>query len=562
MSIPLSLVAHLYTDGEFPDGDSTELDSLSIDFVDPLTDLGTGTVVLKADDPLVTTNAIQPEDFIVISVVDSLGVTTPAVVMIFDEDELLAISSDEEHGEVATITGPLLLGTWKDGLVQPPGGTGRFPMVEDLVYDYSHLNYDESLSVEPWVFATDIMTVLDAQTDPPVTGGGGLWALPWADDMPGAVSIVGPTGATGSTDDPVGIWYARDTFITSFDGVLLLYAAADNAWEAKIDGKAIASGGGTGNVSTSGFASTSITPVSVSPGTHVITFAVTNYPPMGGPNPTGVSAALFIPGFPPTLVWQTSGGMQVCEYPAQVPGMTPGNVMRLFLEEQQALGRFTDWSLSCTDELDSASEEWDVIPTIAVRVGQDDGLSLLLKIMETYADVRVDVNTLTLHLYNKDTYSPTSGVTLEEGNLLELRYKRHRLLADELLIQSQLGWTRANSGGRREGWLQLGPENNLDEVTRLAVLQLSVTTVVPEERAPTYKPLDDTEIPYVNPDFVPGATITVPTRTGGTATDRIVQIGISWAESTGEELVVSISTKNLVLQWQERVLRAIKALGA
>jgi hypothetical protein len=182
-----------------------------------------------------------------------------------------------------------------------------------------------------------------------------------------------------------------------------------------------------------------------------------------------------------------------------------------------------------------------------------------LKIMEAYADVRIDTNDYLIHMYNKDAFSPLSGVEFEVGNLTALRFHRTRLTGDELLVKSQLGWTRGGSSGRREAYLSLGAENNADEVSRLATAALAVSSDPPEEVALAYVARDDSEIPYVNSLLVPGCTATVPTRAGGTSLERVVRIECSWADD--ERLNVGVSVKSLVLQTQERILRQIKALA-
>jgi hypothetical protein len=503
--LPSSMRALHFADGEFPDGTSTLLEPLTISFEDKLLDIGAGTVTLRADDSAADT--IAPEDVIAIDLINGYNEPIRAAVMVVDEDDLIAIDSNEEAGQTVTYSGPLLLGLLKDGLIEPPGGTGSFPVVEDMVFDWNHIEYDDS-DTAVWPVATVITSVDDAKD-----GGANEWqGVPWSDDMPGdsgAVKIIGPSAGTISSA-PEGIWYWRDDnpftgLVAPYDGIYYLYATCDNTAVISIDGAPVATIGGVGNLLASGFTgSVSAQPIYLSTGFHVISGEVTNYPSVLS-NPTGLAALITTPTYvidSSSIIWMTDGTELVNEYPAETPGMTPGNAFRLWLESQQDLGRFTEWTLDFDDDEDSARVAWDVSPTISVRVGQDDGLSLMLKIMEAYADVRIDVNDYVVRMYNKDAYSPTSGVEFEVGNLTALRFHRTRLTGDELLVKSQLGWTRGGSGGRREAYLSLGAENNADEVSRLATAALSVSSDPPEEVALAYVARDDSEIPYVNTSFV------------------------------------------------------------
>lgn len=546
-----------YADGQYPSGASTVLTPLKIDWQYPLADIGTATVVLRASDPMVA--SIAPEDIIAIDIVAFDGSVVAAMAMIVDQDEDIAKAQNEEEAQVATYSGPLTLGVLKDGLIDPPGGVGRAPKVTDFVYDYTHPDYVEDGA---WVGANDLMSVNDGMSV--ADGGGGLWPLPWASNVPQATRIIGPTAGSAS-DAPVGVWYWRDTFTTSFDGMHVVFLTADNAATLAIDGKPITTCGGEGDFTTAGFNHGTAVRVSLSAGTHTVAGSVTNYSPFGGPNPSGIAATVLIPNtsnpLAPIIVWNTSGSTHIDDYPAEVPGMTPGTVARLFLESQQALGRLTFVTLTCSDTLDSDGNAWAVTPTISVRVGQDDGLSLFLKMMAAYADVRVEPGTWVIDLFNKDAMAPASGVTFDDSNLTSLRFRRLRLTADELLVDSQLGWSRAAPGGRRQGYLPLGTEDNADELGRLATSELTVSSNPRDETTLTFRPADDSELPWKNANFVPGCTVTCPTRAGGTTTDRVVQIGGSFSSETGEVAAITVVIKDLILQDQERTLRAIKALG-
>lgn len=568
--------ARHFADGEYPGGTQTDLDALVIDWEDPVLDIGTATVVLRANDSMVA--SIAPEDYIAIDVVDFDGTPTEVCVMIVDSDSLIAKDPSEEANQTATYTGPLLLGALQDGPIEPPLGDDSFPIVDDVHFDDSHPDFDWSAFPN----AHNVMTVWDAKRNI-----GGALATPGVDGRWGYLQVWAaddPDEDEFGTHSPEIIWasdgtpdglttgvgncdFGDDPFTTTFDGMHLAYITGDNTVSFYVDGAEIGSGGTGGNPLTSAFEHTIVVPFRLSPGTHYPVLRGVNFPPFGAPNPGGVNAQIWIPGNPfdpanpPHLVWTASDAMKVIEYWTTSPGMTPGHVARLWLEGEQTRGRFAGWSLSCTDSDDTNGDAWSVTPTISMRVGTDDGLSLFLKMMEAYADVRIRPGGLVIDLYNKDAMTAASGVAFEDGNLTSLAFNRIRITADELLNRSQFGWTRVGANGRRVGSFTFGPEDNLDEINRLETALLAVTSTPRDMTSLTYKPRDNSELPGANANLVKGSTATVPTRAGGTTTDRIVSIGGRWSKDS-ETCLVRVTVKDLVLQNAERLLRAIKALGA
>lgn len=583
------LSARHYPRANFPDGESTPLELLEASFSDPLTELGAVTVRLRDDDD--AAGDIDPDDYIVVSIAGSNGVPVDAVVMIVDDDDDLRIDPKEEQSQTNTFTGPTLVGQLKDGGIEPPNGFDVMPPIDDVHYDWTHPAYDDS----DWDTANDITSVWYAQRDgsgnlvgldPDHAGGRWAYLQWWTETMPPgnetapdvreSTRIIGPNDGTiaGNTTTGGDI-YLRDTFTPWYTGEHLYFLSGDNQVVLHLDGAEIAQAGFSGDTRTSGYEQpVSQGKVTLTAG-HEYTVAIklTNLPApfIGVPNPAGVAASIYVPSYPvmpDDLVWETTDAMKMLERPAETPGMTPCEVGRVWLDEQQAAGRFTDWDLSCTADDDSANDAWTVSPIVSVRVGQDDGLSLFLKMMEAYTDVRIVAPTQMIDMYNKDAYAPASGVTFQPAvNLTSLRFHRQRMAADELMVRSQFGWTRVGGpGGRRQGAMTFGPENAFDEVVRLALAELAFSDDVREEVSFSYKPLSDNELPYVNENFVPGSTAPVPTKAGGTATERCVQIEVSWSAQgggdEGEVLVVKVRFKSLVLQAEERILRSLKALGA
>lgn len=571
----------------YPSGEGTDLTALAITFQDPLLELGGWSVTMRSADE--TAALIQPDDYVVINIAGSDGIPVPACVGIVDDDDDQRIHPDEEKSQTRTFSGPLILGRFKDGAIEPPNGVNVLPIVDDVHYDYTHPEYDWSGESN----ATDITSVWYAVRDaggafvednPPLDEftphSGGRWGyLSWFTKSmpPGNITtppdtrestrIIGPADGTiaGTTTAPGDFYLGGDPFTTWYEGDHLYFLTADNGATLFIDGAEIASAG-LGDDPHSGHWSLTQGKVYLTAGTHYPTIKLTNEEaPFGAPNPTGVAASIYVPSYPVLpndLIWETTTSMKIIERPAETPGMSPCMAARLYLESHQANGRFTGWGLTCTDGFDTDGAAWAVTPVISVRVGSDDGLALFLKIMEAYADVRILTSPgQQVSMWNKDAYQPSSGVTFAQAvNLTSLRFHRQRMAADELLLRSQFGWSRAGSaGGRRQGTFTFGPENTFDEVTRLAIAELAYSSQPRDETDFSYQPLNDTELPYVNTDFVPGSLGTIPTRAGGTASDRCVWIEGTWNDS--EKLTIRVRYKDRVLQEQERILRLMKALG-
>lgn len=561
------LIATHWPFAEFPDGTGVVLNATSVDFTAPLTDAGSFTVEMLMADAYA--NTPEPGDIFTIDIEDFDGNPTRAFAGIYRDAEYITKDPGEANAQRVTFSGPGHLSILGDGRIEPPGGVGRFPTVTDFVFDYTHPDYDDS----SWINASEVCTVefaqLNASNVPATPNVDGRWGLlqVFAPDFPQhAIAGVGSGDALilwasdGTVDGlttGIGDCYFRDKFTSPFDGMLADFFAGDNIVENFIDGKSMGVAGTGGNPLTSGFANTTLVPVSLSASEHTIAMKGQNLVPFGAPNPGGVAGAIYVYGYPPILVWQTTTGMKILEYAPTTPGMTVGTVERLMLEAQQALGRFSFITLNMTDELDADANAWNVTPTISVKAGTDDCYSTNLSIMATYADVVMDPNGWTLRAFNWGALNPSSGVIFDTGDLTSLRYKRQDLTADELIILSGVGWSRDGTGGRRQGFLQLGAVNNVDEVGRLGDSALGALSNPRESIELTYEARSNSELPWTNSNFIPGCDVTVPARTGGTLTDRAVQIGASFSADTAERVMVTVVVKDKVLQDQERLLNSL-----
>lgn len=553
----------------FPDGGSVELVNCSQRmFQNSIRDVGQGKVV---ENFIEAFSAIAVDDVIQFLVDD-----VPAAAMICDQYTRTPIAPGEESDKTWLWEGPTTLGVFKRGVVSEPGGVGRDPWVDDITFNFTHPLYIED--PDDWDPATTVCTVEFAQLNdsnvPATAGVDGRWGYlqVWAPNFPqhalsgvgsGTTEILwGSDGTTAGVTTGIGMRAARATFTTSYDGLHYVFFACDNVGQVWIDGKPIMSAGsavpGTiANPLTSGFTNVQISPVSLSAGDdHVIAFAVTNYPPFGAPNPGGFSAAVYIPGFPPTLVYETlSSNTHITGYVDELPGMTATNVIRLCVEAEQNDGRFTSIDLSSfSDDLDTDGNTLPKV-NISTKVGVDLAV-FFVEIMQTYLDLVMPPDTWQLKAYLKDAFIPASGVNFTEGvNLLQLEQKGANTAATKFLTRWQGGYADLGATGGWHAFVQLGPDSTGGEVSREVSQLLAVHANPREQIRLAYRPVDSTEVPYVNTSFVHGSTVTANDSTDTPTTERVITITGAQSGNT-EPAVFAIDVKDRVEEEQDKVVTA------
>lgn len=111
--------------------------------------------------------------------------------------------------------------------------------------------------------------------------------------------------------------------------------------------------------------------------------------------------------------------------------------------------------------------------------------------------------------------------------------------------------------GRREALLGLGALDALEEVERVANMQLSVVAFPRTAIATDLAPIDRTDRPYFA--FNVGDTITVPDYATGTISQRVRSI--TGAEDDNGEITYAPELGDLILEEQERTLQAVKKMS-
>lgn len=554
----------------FP-GSATQLTPLAASAQVDIKGVGNGRVLLTFADSAAAAVAV---DDVLQFYIDG----TLAAAMICDRRRRLSINDGEFAGKGWEWSGPMTLGVFKRGLVGEPGGVGRDPWVDDVTFNFTHVDYVEDGGV--WSPATTVCTVefaqLNAGNVPATAGVDGRWGYlqVWAPNFPqhalagvgsGTTEILwGPDGTTAGVTTGIGMRAARSTFTTSYDGLHYVFFACDNVGQCWIDGKPMLTAGnavpGTiANPLTSGFTNVQIAPVSLSAGDHVIAFSVTNYPPFGAPNPAGFSAAVYIPGFPPTLVYETlSSNTHITDYVTELPGMTVTNVIRLCVEQEQAAGRLAYIDLSSfSDTQDSAATACPLV-NASTKVGVDL-TAFFIELMQTYCDLVMPADSWQLQVYVKDTHIAASGFTanLASENVTLLEQTRVNTAATDFLVRWQGGYAEVGTSGDWHGFVQLGPESTGGEVSRLVTQLLAVHANPREQITFGFDNKDDpAATPWVNTAFIPGNTLVTEDGDDNPVTERIISITLDFAEKTDRTTFV-IDVKDRVEQEQDKIVTAV-----
>lgn len=157
--------------------------------------------------------------------------------------------------------------------------------------------------------------------------------------------------------------------------------------------------------------------------------------PLGTPryNPGGLIMAIYEQDEEPTnLLLHTNNSWKIVAYPAEPPGMTPGEVISRVKREASRRGNdLADLiTLKFSHQVDSAGRPWPVVADIASKVGTDY-LTFLLELTAKYVDMWMAPGTLDFYAWSKGTRSKLRDVTLhspsdpddpESGNMYELTH--------------------------------------------------------------------------------------------------------------------------------------------
>lgn len=463
------------------------------------------------------------------------------------------VQQGEEAVEVTVWSGPGHLALFKRALTYPVLGLDAQPKQRDMVYDWTHPDYDDSWWAPAQVVATSATAA--------VSWTGALWAI---DD--GSTSIPEPATSIlaapndSITDAELGNRFLRKTVtITESRDEYFLFFGGDDTFAMWIDGCPILNSDTNQN-----FTNRNMVQLDLSIGEHTFAWQCTNLLRASpGENPTGSAWDLYAPGFPLTLIAYPGDGAspevvvgptELLPDPDDPPGMSPGHALRLWLEAAQARGCLTYITLAFDDDNDSDGVPWTTdLPSgrpsarISTKI-LTDGLTFLREVSATYCDFRMSPDGFVLYAWNKgtmnyvssgQTWTPLNNVTVLEqqkefaiANVLVGEYN-DSYLADE-------DTTSVALYERIEGRLAIGAANGADEAQRV-LDQALVLYANPREEISVQV---DGPTGYLDYDL--GQLADTLDSEGSAITERIVAITVSTEKLVGRVLTTP-TLKDLLL---------------
>lgn len=455
-------------------------------------------------------------------------------------------SAQEGTWDEISVAGPGATALLRRAVVWPPRGLRRTGQNDCRLFGWMNRQYDDSA----W---PGIAYSHGQQQDP---GPENLVGRPsgWPGPLAEWVWAEAPTPNPNNPDalvNPPGVTYFRRRLAGDYAGPARLFVTAANAFRLFWDGCEIADGTNYQQIK-------SVDLMLEANTTHLVAVEVVNQtPPDGwaGQNIGGflmeirridpvngdlTSTALYrtftTAPDPSPEPWSMLG------YPEDVPGMTPGHILRILLEEEaQARGTLTQLTRMFNDELDSAGNPW---PEIVVAFNSGDTLldaALRLRDYDVQVEIDADLNFYAWQDRGDDLTG--SAVEIPWQDASERAIETDDTTFTGLLVRSSDGWqeTEYLPGERREGFILLGrtvgADVALDVATgvrdNLSEPRASVTFVT-EPTAGDLKPLfayglgDTLNAPWVDPEAFGGPWATGPVRLTSIAVEAREGGGLRW----------------------------------
>lgn len=359
-------------------------------------DVGAGTFSLGSED--VDTSLLGGRNIIKYSVYDPYSATyTAALAVRHDADKHVVVSSTEEIGEMYTVSGKSIIGDFERSCVAPPRGFNHVPFSDIRKMGYMSPEFDDS----SWANAV----VRGVQKS--ATGAMGLGGFPFSYPNPGGtwISIDTPSGPTDS--DAPGVSFYRKTFTIASDEIISIYATADDGFRLYLDGVDIMHSLSPEKVfNSAGF--TFAIRLRLSAGTYTLAAEVENYTSSHVPN-----IELFICDVYKLVtfgsyqveqhIFGTDATWKMLAHPADRPGMNPGQVMEILVDEAQARSakELESWSYTMSNTADSAGVAWAYNSEWEFQVGQSY-LEVLKQLSKGYCDFEASPSDLELRMYNPE----------------------------------------------------------------------------------------------------------------------------------------------------------------
>lgn len=371
-------------------------------FLDQLNDTGSGAVEIhKQDSDLASFPYLLNYGNIIRILLDG----TPVFAYVLESRDTPIAPPEEHSGEWYPLSGRGVLSLLENAVVYPDGGVGINKTVRQRTFDFSAIDYDDSAWISATAYETEGSPTLHSQV------------IGWPDGTAYWIWGEAPTGSPGAS--PAGTNYFRKSFTLGADATVAVFATGDNRLvKLYLDNEPILESTGA-----NAYRHTFRADRDLTTGTHVIAAEVKNG--TGGvahPNPGGLLCVVYTldeANDLDALVVHTDSTWLALDYPANVPGMSIGEIWRILVDEAQNRGGLPGITLGFTDTDDTNSNAWDDNPDIALDIGTN-----LLDVAQTFIEQFVDMDvtpTLELQIYNKGTYGTdlTGSVNLLVGEDFE-----------------------------------------------------------------------------------------------------------------------------------------------
>ncbi len=321
------------------------------------------------------------------------------------------VSESEEAGETVTITGRdwLTARAAKTHLL-PDAGLGNLPHYPTRWFNFSadRLRDDDPDGPQgAWPFGTLQAPAYDTSNFFGRPEGYVDTSGQWVADRDSRTTPFAPAG----------VWYFRQrvTIASAQDAVLVQFACDDEG-ELWVDNVPVCRAEGV----YLGGCVQAVVPMAA--GEHLISGYVRNLNALR----TGAVGAgwSMSDGMADTLLWRLDGTARVLGFPADPPGFTPTEVIRLVVDEEQTAGGLPGVGFSFISATDTDSQAVSEVTDIATRAPGSSLLTFLQLLAASYLDIDAQQTNLTMDAWVRGTRGTdrTATITLEKGTAVSVKH--------------------------------------------------------------------------------------------------------------------------------------------
>lgn len=378
-------------------------------FSRPMVGAGSGSVTVVSDHPSVA------------------SLTTGRVIRLSSSDGVEQCFTIDDKGDepvqaegqdlVVRVSGDGLLARWREAVVEPWIGVTRLPKSNVRMFNWS----SPDLPVTSW---SDTVYAHARTTSTPPR------PVAWLDEI---AEWIGP--AVENPSMTVGTWYLHATFTLLSETQIVFAVSADDQFTVALDGVELQRQQPEWPADVWWY--TWRSGVLVPAGTHTFRVRCQN-----GGGPTAFIAAAWesdgtTSGDP---VWLTNADplesfsldWKVLAFPSDPPGFTAGAIIRILLEEAQARGELTGWTLNFTDTVDSDGNTWPEIPEFSCKVG-DSLYEVLDRLAGTWIDCAAADAGLVLNAWDKAVGRGSTTAVVLDSELQTVKKSTERATCNAAL---------------------------------------------------------------------------------------------------------------------------------